>query len=446
MPTVQISTARKPQVLIVGLILVAATAVTVGFSLLPVPLAAGAVAGVLFLILAIRRPVWGLALLCAILSLEGIAASRLGMTEIRLVGIAAFGIWLIHLVIYGKSLQVDKTFGMALLFLLWTGISLLWTRVPEVAGPYYGTMLQLALLFLMAVNVVESERDFRLIMAALLLGAVGTSFLSLNIFVTNLFERARTFEAQNANLYASVVGLAIIGGLYLTAKLEHRLLRMGSFLLTCYLAFPLILAQSRTAWVSILAALGVYWWHTKNRLRNMIIVLSVFSGIIISIFATGLVNITVIDRVGELLNLQQRGSPRFDIWRVAVNVIYEHPLVGVGFMQFPVVYNRYRADTYGIRQDLFPGRDPHNVYLGVAAELGVVGLVLLLLIFWKAWHEENLPAGLAPWISKMLLIYIIVFSTGGSVIRDKFFWVALALAVKAHKLAAMEYKGKQEEA
>ena len=152
MPTVQISTARKPQVFIVGLILVAATAVTVGFSLLPVPLAAGAVAGVLFLILAIRRPVWGLALLCAILSLEGIAASRLGMTEIRLVGIAAFGIWLIHLVIYGKSLQVNKTFGMALLFLLWTGISLLWTRVPEVAGPYYGTMLQLALLFLMAVS------------------------------------------------------------------------------------------------------------------------------------------------------------------------------------------------------------------------------------------------------------------------------------------------------
>ncbi|HUU27435.1 MAG TPA: O-antigen ligase family protein [archaeon] len=444
MPEVQNFSAGTRQSLVLAFALVLGTALSFAFGLLPLKLAGGALIGIVLAALALRHPVWGLASLCAILTIEGIAASQLGMTEIRLFGAAVFGLWLVHLVAYGKPLRINRTFTASILFLIWAGVSFLWAEDPRTAGPYYATLAQLVLLYLLTVNVVESEKDFRLVLAALLLGAVATSFMSVSLFVTNLFERARTFEAQNANQYASVVGLALIGGVYLVWRLKNRALRVGIFLMTCYLAFPLILAQSRTAWLSVTAAMVVFLWHTKRRLRNLIIVTVALAGIIFTTFATGLVNITVVERASELVGMGRKTSDRIDIWRVAARVIYDHPVAGAGFMQFPVVYNRYRSGTHGIRKDMDPRRDAHNVYLGVAADLGIAGLALMLLIFWRAWREEDLPKAAAPWISKAFLVYLMVFSLGGSVYRDKFFWIALALAVKVRSLAADSLSRRQE--
>lgn len=426
----------KSQGLFVALVIALGVALSFAFALLTLPVAVSAIAGAVFLVLSVRRPVWGLAIFAGILTLEGIAAGRLGMTEVRLTGIAVFCIWIIHLVFYGKTLRVNKTFYAAVIFLIWAGVSFLWAEDPGWAGPYYGTLAQLVLLYLLIINVVESENDFRLVLAAMLIGAVATGFLSIQIFTANLFERARTFEAQNPNQYAAVVGLASVGGVYLAAQLKNKALRAGSFLLTCFLALPLVLAQSRTGWLAMLGALGVFIWQTKRRWRNLLIITGAATAIIVIIFTTGLINVTVIYRASDLMKLTQKGTNRFDIWRVASRIIYDHPIGGVGFMQFPVVYNRYRADTYTIRKDIEGRRDAHNVYFSVGAEMGLVGLALLFFIFWQALHEENLPPGARPWISTALLAYILIFSMGGSVYRLKFFWIALALAVKARSLAA----------
>ena len=103
---------KQPGIVILAL---AAGMIALGaFSLLKVEIAAGLIAGLALLILAVRRPVWGLALLCTLLTVEGIYAGRLEMTEIRLIGIAAFGIWVVHMVIYGRKLQIDRPFSRIL--------------------------------------------------------------------------------------------------------------------------------------------------------------------------------------------------------------------------------------------------------------------------------------------------------------------------------------------
>ncbi|MEA1997580.1 MAG: O-antigen ligase family protein, partial [Gemmatimonadota bacterium] len=418
------------------LLLVFATGLSFAFTCLPLPLAGGALAGAGFMVLSVRRPVWGLVALSAMLTLEGIATGGSGISETRLVGAAAFGAWVIHMVLYGKSLRVNSTFSFACIFLLWAGLSFLWAHDPLWAAPYYLTLVQLVLLFLLTVNVIEDEKDFRLILAALLLGAVVTGILSIKIFITNPLERARTFEAQNANEYAAIVGLALIGGLYLAAVLKKRSMRILSALGACCLVFPLILAQSRTAWLATLAAVGVFLWHTEKRVRNFLAVAASGAVVVIVLFAAGLISFTVVDRAAELIAMRSSKSSRLDVWRVASRVIYDHPLAGTGFMQFPLVYNSYRSGTAGIRKDTESTRDAHSVYFGITADLGVIGLVLLCFIFWRAWSEEDLPGRAAPWIGKTLLVYLLVFSLGGSIYRDKFFWIALALAVKARSIAA----------
>ena len=176
----------------------------------------------------------------------------------------------------------------------------------------------------------------------------------------------------------------------------------------------------------------------------MLIIGLVATAAVIAAFALGMLNVTLIHRAGEVTSLMRQQSNRADIWRTAINVFLDHPVAGVGFMQFPRVYNRYRYTTHGIKKDMVPARDPHSLYFGVAAELGIIGLALLAMVFWKAWSRQGLPIGANPWINRVFLVLILVSSIGLNHIRGKTFWLVLALAVKAQSLARDEANDDRE--
>jgi O-antigen ligase len=75
------------------------------------------------------------------------------------------------------------------------------------------------------------------------------------------------------------------------------------------------------------------------------------------------------------------GSGRTDLWSVAIRMAENHPLVGVGVGNFTLVENRYAFGTFDLpRFDLISNTPTvaHNMYLHVLAELGVIGLGLLV--------------------------------------------------------------------
>jgi hypothetical protein len=400
------------------------------------PLASAIAGGLVFLIVATVKPSVALALLCAVLPVEGIAARSLQMSEVRLVGFGALAIWIAHLLLHGKRIRFDRTFLFGLALVAWAGLSITWAVQLEGVGSYYFTLLQTLVLFLLCINVVQDETDFRIVMAGLLLGALASSPMALNVFVQNVIERARVYEAQNPNGYSLVIGFSILAGLYLVRTLKGFWLRMLLLAGTLFLAVPLVLAQSRTGWLATGCAVAVTIWYTRHRVRNFLLMMVFGVAMVGVLFATGLVNITLVDRANELVTLRNQGSNRLDVWRVAGNVIADNPVVGVGFHQFPRKFNQYRAETPSIRRDQIPSRDPHNTYIGVMAELGIVGLALLLLMFWSACREEDVPPGRRPWISDTMVAYVMVFSIGGTILLAKLFWVALALAAKARTIAA----------
>ena len=63
---------------------------------------------------------------------------------------------------------------------------------------------------------------------------------------------------------------------------------------------------------------------------------------------------------------------RFDIWRVAVHGFDRHPVIGSGAGTFQNVWNQHRNSGMTIV-------NAHSLYLQTMAELGIVGLVLLLI-------------------------------------------------------------------
>lgn len=88
-------------------------------------------------------------------------------------------------------------------------------------------------------------------------------------------------------------------------------------------------------------------------------------------------------RIRSILDLDETSNNgRIFIWKKTVHSIIRHPLLGVGIGNFPTVLNQ--------ASDLAKaGSSAHNLYLHIAAEIGLVGLLAALGILWsilkRAW-------------------------------------------------------------
>lgn len=70
-------------------------------------------------------------------------------------------------------------------------------------------------------------------------------------------------------------------------------------------------------------------------------------------------------------------SGRTVIWKVGAQVFADHPIRGVGLSRFPDHFEAIRTSTdLPLRSK--PSRTPHSDYIGLAAEVGVLGPILLL--------------------------------------------------------------------
>ena len=81
---------------------------------------------------------------------------------------------------------------------------------------------------------------------------------------------------------------------------------------------------------------------------------------------------------GRLQSFSSNG--RVPYWEAALHEFSAHPLVGGGSGSFEVWWAQHREDKGGFV------RDAHSLYLEALAELGIVGLVLVLFFFgWVLW-------------------------------------------------------------
>ncbi|HYM80227.1 MAG TPA: O-antigen ligase family protein [Candidatus Limnocylindria bacterium] len=81
-------------------------------------------------------------------------------------------------------------------------------------------------------------------------------------------------------------------------------------------------------------------------------------------------------------DVQLEGSAqiRIDTWNAILKVVSEHPIDGVGFVGLAWVLPETGGELGIEVKD-----SAHNTYLRLLAELGVFGLLLLLLLFWQCW-------------------------------------------------------------
>lgn len=111
-----------------------------------------------------------------------------------------------------------------------------------------------------------------------------------------------------------------------------------------------------------------------------------------------------------------RESPwdnRFIIWQGGWEAFVQRPILGYGQENFQLAFTKF--DAYHVD-------NAHNIFLEIAVSSGIVGLVLFLALFGKAFFQASLP------IKMSLLAFLIVAQFNPlSIAQIALFWLLLGL-------------------
>ena len=124
-------------------------------------------------------------------------------------------------------------------------------------------------------------------------------------------------------------------------------------------------------------------------------------------------------------------SGRDAIWLNTLEMVRDHPVLGVGAGASPAAYDPYylaREARGGLHSK--PGRDPHNHYLQLLAELGPLGLLLFALGL--AFVAVDIRR--APGFGRRALPVLMCVLVGAATVSSqelKVFWLGLAWATLA---------------
>ena len=136
-------------------------------------------------------------------------------------------------------------------------------------------------------------------------------------------------------------------------------------------------ANSRGATMALAIGLFITWLVNGKKGRNALIGL-----VLVGVCALAAPQ-SYWDRLSTVVHYQEDASAtgRLELWDVALRLIGEYPVLGVG----PDNFTRYASNT------------PHNAYLQVGSELGIFALLIyiamLLSALYAAWDARRLTLG-----------------------------------------------------
>ena len=279
-----------------------------------------------------------------------------------------------------------KKDGPFLLLLLWCLVALKLPFSPPDALDSFLILAGCFCTFLLARTLSFEGSAIPLILSLSLAGTVYvlTGILQLAEVLPHGWWKPPAFMAStfvNHNHFAAYLEilLPLSSALAVAAPLGpfRRLLVIFS---SVVMATGLLLTDSRGGWLSIVSAfaLGLGWWLLRKREKK---IAWNWVGVGLAAFLLAgagflIVQPPVLDRAATLLQVSNDVSfqTRLVIWKSTLPLLKENPLLGHGLDSFVFAFPRFRAPGLYRLIDF-----AHNEYLQIMVELGLVGLVLVVL-------------------------------------------------------------------
>jgi O-antigen ligase len=259
------------------------------------------------------------------------------------------------------------------------------------------------------------------------------------IFPRFILDESRGFHPDRARgpflqAVANGVSLNILGLVALHAYKRGSVRGLKILLLLASVPVAILATMTRTVWLSFAGSVVVLVLYSKNRrLQRAAAGLALVSVIGFAVLSSHELRSALSDRLEERGPVEFRQAVYAGSWQMFL----ERPLTGWGFHQMPADLPRYVSEYKD--KVLYP----HNTYLELLVEHGVVGLALYVWLMWEIWRlgRSATPAAekngfLDPLFHRLWPILLVVYWINAALVVMSYQFVNALLFTMAGMLAA----------
>jgi O-antigen ligase len=302
-------------------------------------------------------------------------------TLARVLGALSAAALLFYAVRRKRFADPDKSIAVWLLYYLWVSASAFWAIDSSRTFDMLPTALELFGLYLVVSLVRIDLRNLKAIAGFILAGGAVAALYLVYLHNTGVgIHEGRTY-LKTDSLYWNPDFLA--GALLLPLALatttliwnRKLLVRAGACAAIFVMLPAIVFTGARGPELAAVVMFVYLLFRERNKLQLGLLATAV--AIVIAAYYAPSLSQRWSDAIST------GGAGRTDIWHVGLVAFKQNWLFGAGYNNFPLAYNQAFLQVF---QPFYAGwsRAPHNMLLGNAVELGVVGLALLL----GAWYSQ----------------------------------------------------------
>jgi len=223
-------------------------------------------------------------------------------------------------------------------------------------------VLQALLSYLMLYEVIDSKESILKFQQILLIPALLVASYGIFEYLLGFSEGRVVSFFGNPN-YLSVYLLLFIPislGLVTETSLSNvKRWFAGIVFIACSCA--LLLTLSRGAWLGTIVALTLFTVLKDKRFLVLLLIIALIIPFVVPDY--------VIDRFKTITSINSN-MDRINLWSTTIEIIRDHPILGVGIGNFRPVYAEYAQGKLMAHT--------HNIFLQFTVELGIPGLLFII--------------------------------------------------------------------
>ncbi|MGB5106913.1 MAG: O-antigen ligase family protein [Candidatus Zixiibacteriota bacterium] len=244
--------------------------------------------------------------------------------------------------------------------------------------------LWLFLYYVLLINILTTEFRIKgfvwLFMLAGGYNAISSAiaYFSGTLVVAQGIERAEGLSGTDPNTLAVSIMLALPFLLFSMQWIKNNFLRLIPLIFLVAGVFTIAITGSRSGVIGIVTVAFLVWLVTKKKMITAVVAILV---LIAGWFALPPQYQT---RYSTIFSEERDASSegRIDAWKAGWGMFKANPITGIGVDCFPLAYSS------GNYSDVRALLRPHNMYIQIIAELGLVGLVTFGALIWYVMRSN----------------------------------------------------------
>lgn len=301
-------------------------------------------------------------------------------------------------------------------------------------------MIELFMLLIVLLDTIDAPAKALRLIRNLLILSIFYILTSWYIYLTQseFFYSILTMQPAYIYLYPSIIlrMISIAGstsqtGMFYAILLafaayypplkKTKTLRIFRAILIGALASGVLFTFNRGTWAGILLAFFALSLKRKLDWKKVIVTTMIFSAIVALLVVSFFGDMDLEKNALKAFHIsKQSGKARWIRWVSAINLIQEHPLLGVGYNNYAWVYGKYSMQEGYVEQY----GSPHNMFVDIVTGTGVIGFAVFMLLIHQIYKTIRLAMQRASVRIRECAtgLYVAFFCFIGASVFDSFFY------------------------